>query len=120
MWTRESPYTDADHGGEPDSGKSTGGLVVRMGGGVVSWRSKLQPIVTLSTTEAEYVAAVKAGKEIKWMRSILAEFGYSCSSPSTLLIDNQSALQVAKNPDHHGRIHIPRTCCTQNPNGFCR
>lgn len=97
-------YTDADHGGEPDGGKSTDGYLVRMGGGAVSWRSKLQPVVTLSTTEAEYVAAVEAGKEIKWMRSILAEFGYPCSSASTLLIDSQSALQVAKNPDHHGRM----------------
>ena len=69
-------YTDADHGGEPDSGKSIGGFLVRMGGGAVSWRSKLQPVVTLSTTEAEYVAAVEAGKEIKWMRNMLAEFGY--------------------------------------------
>jgi len=58
-------YTDADHGGEPDSGKSTSGFLVRMGGGAVSWRSKLQPVVTLSTTEAEYVAAVEAGKEVK-------------------------------------------------------
>ena len=50
------------------------------------------------------MAAVEAGKEIKWMRNMLAEFGYPCPSASTLLIDNQSAIQVAKNPDHHGRM----------------
>lgn len=98
-------YTDADHGGELGTGKSTGGFLVSMGGGAVSWRSKLQPVVTLSTTEAEYAAAVEAGKEIKWMRNMLAEFGYPCDAPSTLLIDNQSAISVAKNPDHHGRMN---------------
>jgi len=38
------------------------------------------------------------------MRNMLAEFGYPCSTASTLLIDNQSAIQVAKNPDHHGSM----------------
>jgi hypothetical protein len=58
--------------------------------------------VTLSTTEAEFVAAVEAGKEIKWIRRILEEFGYPVNSASTLLIDNQSALSVSKNSEHHG------------------
>jgi hypothetical protein len=58
--------------------------------------------VTLSTTEAEFVAAVEAGKEIKWMRGILGEVGYPVTGASTLLIDNQSALSVSKNPEHHG------------------
>jgi len=49
-------YSDADHGGNPDNGKSTGGYVVKIGSGVVSWSSKLQPLVALSTTEAEHRA----------------------------------------------------------------
>ena len=57
-------YTDADHGGDKDTMKSTSGFVVMMAGGPVSWRSKLQTTVSLSTTEAEYVAGVDAGKEI--------------------------------------------------------
>jgi hypothetical protein len=68
------------------------------------WSSKLQPIVALSTTEAEYIAAVEAGKEIMWMRNILKEFGYKISEPSVLKMDNQSAISVAKNPEHHGRM----------------
>ena len=98
-------YTDADHGGNPDNGRSTSGQIVMMAGGAVSWSSKLQTIVALSTTEAEYVAACSAGQEILWMRNFLTECGYSVKgAPSTLYIDNNSALQVAKNPEHHGRM----------------
>jgi hypothetical protein len=97
-------YSDANHGGCKDSAKSTGGYVIMVGTGAVSWSSKLQSMVTLSTTEAEYIAAVEAGKEIVWMRSILQEFGYKFDSGSTLYMDNQSAINVSKNPEHHGRM----------------
>ena len=97
-------YTDADHGGNPDNGRSTGGYAVIIGGGAVSWSSRLQSVVSLSTTEAEYIAAVEAGKEIIWMRNLLTEFGFNITSPSPLLIDNNSAVTVAKNPEHHGRM----------------
>jgi hypothetical protein len=97
-------YTDADHGGNPDNGRSTGGYAVIIGGGAVSWSSRLQPVVSLSTTEAEYIAAVEAGKEIIWMRNLLTEFGFNFTSPSPLFIDNNSAVTVAKNPEHHGRM----------------
>jgi hypothetical protein len=97
-------YCDADHGGNKDNGKSTSGYMVMLGSGVVCWSSKLQPIVALSTTEAEYVAGVAAGKEICWVQNLLNELGYTVSAPSTLYIDNQSALSAAKNPEHHGRM----------------
>ena len=97
-------YTDADHGGNPDNGRSTGGYAVIIGGAAVSWSSRLQSVVSLSTTEAEYIAAVEAGKEIIWMRTLLSEFGFTITSPSHLLIDNNSAVTVAKNPEHHGRM----------------
>lgn len=97
-------FADADHGGSKDTGKSTGGYLLKCGTGAVSWRSKLQPIVALSTTEAEYVAAVEAGKEMIWMRNLLGELEYKFTSPSILSMDNQSAISVAKNPEHHGRM----------------
>ena len=84
--------------------KSTGGYFVKMGSGAISWSSKLQSIVTLSTTEAEYVAAVSAGQEIIWMCHLLSEIGYNLDVPSKLLTDNQSALSVARNPEHHGHM----------------
>ena len=97
-------YTDADHGGDKDTGRSTGGYIVKVGTGAVSWSSKQQAIVTLSTTEAEFVAAVEAGKEIFWMRNILSEMRQPVGSASRLYIDNRSAISVAKNPEHHGRM----------------
>jgi hypothetical protein len=58
----------------------------------------------LSTTEAEYIAAVEVGKEVLWMCNILQEFGYQITSPSILWIDNQSCSSVAKNLEHHGHM----------------
>ena len=97
-------YSDADHGGNTDNGKSTGGYLVKLGTGAVSWSSKLQSMVALSTTEAEYISAVEASKEIMWMRQFMGELGYPPSSSSVLLMDNQSAISVSKNPEHHGRM----------------
>jgi len=97
-------YCDADHGGDRDRGKSTSGYMVKLGLGIVAWSSKLQSVVTLSTTEAEYVSGVAAGKEICWMQQLLKEVGYCLQVPSRLYIDNQSAMSVAKNPEHHGRM----------------
>jgi Reverse transcriptase (RNA-dependent DNA polymerase) len=97
-------YSDADHGGNPDNGRSTGGYVVKIGTGPVSWSSKLQTLVALSTTEAEHISAVEAGKEILWMREFMGELGYNVSGPSLLWMDNQSAIAVSKNPEHHGKM----------------
>ena len=57
-------YSDADHGGNPENGKSTGGYVAEIRSGVVSWSLKLQTLVALSTTEAEHISTVEAGNEI--------------------------------------------------------
>ena len=78
--------------------------MIKVGSGTVCWSSKLQQVVTLSTTEAEYLAAVRASKEICWMQQMLKEIGFILSAPSTLFVDNQSAISVAKNPEHHGRM----------------
>ncbi|KAF7768476.1 hypothetical protein Agabi119p4_7719 [Agaricus bisporus var. burnettii] len=86
------------------TGRATGGYVTLVSGAAVGWSSKRQPFVTLSSTEAEFVAAVEAGKEIKWTRNILTEFGFPLTLPSTLFVDNKSGISVAKNPEHHGRM----------------
>ena len=103
-------YADADFGGDVDSRRSTSGMVVKMGTGAVSWSSRLQPIVTLSTTEAEYISATSAGQEILWLRNLFAELGYAVEGASSLHMDNQSALAVTRNPEHHGRMKHLNLC----------
>jgi hypothetical protein len=75
-------YSNADHRGNPDNGRLTGGYVVKIGTGAVSWSSKLQTLVALSTTEAEYISAVEAGKEIIWLHQFLEELRYKIPGPS--------------------------------------
>jgi hypothetical protein len=97
-------FSNADLAGNVDTGRSTTGCVVKMGTGAVSWSSKLQSIAALFTTEAEFVTAVSAGQELIWMSQLLAKLGYDTSGAVPLLMDNQSAIQVARNPKHHGRM----------------
>lgn len=100
-------YSDSDWGGDLDDRKSTSGYFFQISGGPVSWRSKKQSCVALSTAEAEYMALASAGQEAVWMRQLTAEL---CGSPMdklTLFEDNQSAIQMTKNPQFHGRTkHI--------------
>ena len=96
-------YCDADHGGDRDNKRSTSGMIIKMGTGAVSWASRLQAMNTLSTTEAEYISAVSAAQEMLWLRNLFTELGFPVSG-LPLFIDNMSALSVAKNPEHHGRM----------------
>ena len=68
-------YVDVDFAGDIDSRKSTTGFVFTLGGTVISWVSNLQKIVTLFTTEAEYVATTKARNEMIWLHGFLNELG---------------------------------------------
>jgi len=97
-------YTDADFAGCEDSRRSTSAFVVKMGSGAISWASRLQTIQTLSTTEAEYVSACAGAQELLWLRNLFSEFGFTPNASLPLCIDNQSAIAVAKNPEHHGRM----------------
>ncbi|XP_060174266.1 secreted RxLR effector protein 161-like [Lycium barbarum] len=64
-------FTDSDFAGDPDDRKSTSGFVFMVGSAAILWSSKKQPIVTLSTTEAEYVAANSCACQAIWLRRIL-------------------------------------------------
>jgi len=99
-------YVDADLAGDVDSRKSTTGYVFTLNGTAVSWGSKLQKIVALSTTEAEYVAVTEASKEMIWVQGFLEELGQRCEK-GALHSDSQSAIFLAKNPAFHSRTkHI--------------
>jgi len=65
-----------------------------MGGGAICWRSKLQMIVMLLSTEAEYVGATPAVQEVVWLRDLLCKLGITDTSPSILNMDNQGAVSL--------------------------
>uniref|UniRef100_A0A2N9FPX7 Integrase catalytic domain-containing protein n=1 Tax=Fagus sylvatica TaxID=28930 RepID=A0A2N9FPX7_FAGSY len=89
-------YTDADMTGDLDGRKSTSGFLFTFAGGAVSWQSKLQKCVALSTTEAEYIAATEAGKEMLWMKRFLQDLGLK-QDEYVVHCDSQSALDLSKN-----------------------
>jgi transposase InsO family protein len=100
-------YCDADWAGDEETRRSTTGFVVMLGGGAVSWQSKRQQTVALSSAEAEYMAAAAATQETVWVRTLLAELGYAQRTPTTLLCDNQAAIAMVSNAVHHSRTkHI--------------
>ena len=86
-----------------DDRKSTSGYVFLISGGAVSWRSKKQTCIALSSAEAEYVALASAGQEAAWMRELTATLENRPRRPVVLFEDNQSAIAMAKNPKFHGR-----------------
>lgn len=99
-------YTDADMAGDLDNRKSTSGYLFTFSGGAISWQSKLQKCVALSTTEAEYIAAVEAGKEMIWLKRFLQELDLK-QDEYFVKCDNQSTIDLSKNAMYHARTkHI--------------
>eukprot|EP00253_Pinus_taeda_P026056 PITA_26056 len=93
--------------GDLDKRRSTSMYVFTLVGGAISWMSKLQNIVALSTTEVEYIAASHACKEVIFLKGLFGEFG-SLQDNIKLFCDSQSAIHLAKNPAYHSKSkHIP-------------
>lgn len=91
-------YCDADWAQDQDcKRKSTSGYVFVMCGGAISWQSKKQSTIALSSTEAELMAITSSTKELLWFRHHLAGMGLSNTQPTTLLVDSQCAIDVANN-----------------------
>lgn len=99
-------FSDADWGGDQDDRRSTTGNMFFLSGGAVSWFSKKQATVALSTAEAEYIALSQAAQEGTWLKRLLTELGMS-DSPTVIMEDNQGAIAITKNPVNHSRTkHI--------------
>ena len=99
-------YVDADMIGDRDNRRSTTGYVFTVGGTAVSWVSKIQSVVALSTTEAEYVATTDASKEMIWLQRFLDELGKK-QELGGLYSDSQSGIYLTKNFAFHSRTkHI--------------
>jgi hypothetical protein len=99
-------YSDSDYVGCKVDRKSTSGTCHFLGRSMVSWSSKKQTSVALSTAEAEYIAAGQCCAQLLWMRQTLRDFGYNLSKVP-LLCDNESAIHLANNLVEHSRTkHI--------------
>ncbi|WVZ93435.1 hypothetical protein U9M48_039413, partial [Paspalum notatum var. saurae] len=99
-------FSDADHADCRIDRKSTSGTCQLLGTSLVSWSSRKQASVALSTTEAEYVAAASCCSQLLWMKATLSDFGLRFGR-IPLLVDSTSAVSVAKNPVLHSRTkHI--------------
>lgn len=99
-------YSDADWGQSYDR-RSVTGYTFLLCGGAISWQSKKQRTVALSTVEAEYMAITHATKEALWWRTVFNGFGYDTKHPTTLWSDSQGGISLAANPEHHTRTkHI--------------
>jgi hypothetical protein len=100
-------YSDSDWAGDVITRRSTSGNVIMIGGCTVSWMAKQQPIVAQSSTEAEYIAANEAGKEIIWLRMLMNELHVKQANPTKLLLDNTTAmLMVNGDGQYNKRKHI--------------
>ena len=96
-------YSDADYANDQDDRKSTSGYAIMLCGGAISWASRRQPVITTSTTEAEYIAMAEALKDVMWWRPLLRQLGHDLSQPTPLIGDNQATIQLAKNGDNSSR-----------------
>ena len=96
-------FSDTDWGGDLDDCKSTSGYVFQVGGTVISWRSKKQACVALSTAEAEYVALASAAQESLWLQQLISDLTKQPVKQMVIFEDNQSTISMARNPQFHGR-----------------
>jgi Reverse transcriptase (RNA-dependent DNA polymerase) len=95
-------YADAAYANADDL-KSTTGYVFLAGGGAVTWKSKKQTVIALSSTEAEYVALSEAGCEATWLRNLYGELGYPQKEPTMIKGDNDGSVVLTHNPQFHQR-----------------
>ncbi|KAJ4711603.1 Retrovirus-related Pol polyprotein from transposon TNT 1-94 [Melia azedarach] len=99
-------FSDSDYAGDVDSRRSMTGYVFTLGSSVVSWKATLQPTVTLSTTEAEYMALTEAAKEGIWLKGLVSDLGLH-HDQAIVYCDSLSAICLAKDQVHHERTkHI--------------
>jgi len=96
-------FSNADYASCVDTRKSVSGVLLMLNRGPIIWSSRKQGMVATSTTDAEYIIAHDASKEIVWARGLLQQIGYEQIGPMTLYCDNTAAENLIKNPTFHRR-----------------
>ncbi|GKE75717.1 putative RNA-directed DNA polymerase [Tanacetum coccineum] len=96
-------YTDADWAGDKGTRRSTSGYFSLVGGNLVTWRSKKQKVVSLSSAEAEFRGIAKGLAEALWIRKLVSEIGFPPRGSTQIMCDNKAAIQISENPVQHDR-----------------
>ena len=94
-------YTDSDWAGSVEYRKSTSGCCFSLGSAVISWFSRKQTSVDLSSAEAKHIVACRATREVLWLWKLLARLFGHMLEPTVIRCDNQSCVQMSVNPVHH-------------------
>ena len=85
-------YVDSDWAGCPDTRRSTSGYVLMLNGATISWKSKRQSVVALSSAEAEYVSGSMMVQEVLYLRKILTNLGFPQTQPTVIFADNETCI----------------------------
>lgn len=96
-------FSDSDYAGDLEDRKSTSCYVFMLSSGAISWSSKKQQVVALSTTEVEFIATASCACQGVWLRRILEELHCKQKGPTHIYCDNNSTIKLSKNPVLHGR-----------------
>eukprot|EP00961_Rhodomonas_salina_P056753 762567-Rhodomonas_salina.1 len=91
-------YSDATWGNDPETRRSVSGYVFLLNGTAVSWKSKLEHTVVLSSSEAEYQALARAAQEAAYLRQLLKDLGAPQLEQTVIYEDNEGAIAMVKNP----------------------
>ena len=94
-------YSDSDWAADQNDRRSTTGYAFLYAGGSISWASRKQTTVALSSTEAEYMAISDASRHAIWLRTLFSELGFKQTSPLLIHVDNKGSVDLALNPVHH-------------------
>jgi hypothetical protein len=97
-------FTDASFATCPNTLRSVGGYCFSLGSGMVTWGARSQKTVSLSSCEAEYIAACHATQELVWLRALLDGIRLTQVSPTPLLCDNQGSIVLSEDPSFHARV----------------
>jgi hypothetical protein len=91
-------FADSDWDSDPNDRKLQSGYILKLADGLVTWTSRAQKTVALSSTEAEYMSISDCSRQIAWVCNLLSEIGYPMTTPTPLYGDNQGSIFIASNP----------------------